>query len=341
MNHLLRRREGWKKNEIRKLIGIGVDGFMNACKSQIVQSVEGLGDKHASQHRFRFKHSSTRNRVAMRSCSGLLCLGRPAYLAKSGVGVTFLNCDSVENRAATPNSLPVMRLCSGLSGRFSATTGSRVKFPAPEQHGLARNDGSQACLLRYRKKRAANVAPHRTQEAGCFTGTLESCGLKPQESRPIESKKQLLKDSMNKEQYASYLQSDHWKKLRRLKLESCGYKCNKCGSKFYLQVHHEQYRNIYNVTLKDLVVLCRYCHEKAHGIVSGFRPIKPDVRSLLKGQFNVPVKPTNVIKKPINSMTQEQIRATIKRNKQKNGEVNGILRGKAAWDRVPEISGRY
>ena len=69
---------------------------------------------------------------------------------------------------------------------------------------------------------------------------------------------------MNKEEYRIYLQSDHWKKLRQLKLEQSGRQCKICESKENIDVHHLQYHNIYDVCLGDLQVLCRFCHKLCH-----------------------------------------------------------------------------
>ena len=69
---------------------------------------------------------------------------------------------------------------------------------------------------------------------------------------------------MTKEDYQIYLQSDHWKKLRQLKINHVGYKCQDCGNQKDIQVHHLKYRKIYNVKLNDLLVLCRTCHVKRH-----------------------------------------------------------------------------
>lgn len=69
---------------------------------------------------------------------------------------------------------------------------------------------------------------------------------------------------MNKEEYRIYLQSDHWKKLRLLKISQVGYKCQDCGVQKNIQVHHIRYKKIYNVKTNDLRVLCRDCHIKYH-----------------------------------------------------------------------------
>lgn len=66
-----------------------------------------------------------------------------------------------------------------------------------------------------------------------------------------------------------YLHSAHWKTLRRNALEVHGSKCHGCSTKKRLDVHHLQYRAIYDVTVADLQVLCRKCHSKEH----------PDIKS--------------------------------------------------------------
>lgn len=68
----------------------------------------------------------------------------------------------------------------------------------------------------------------------------------------------------NKNYYRNvYLQSEHWKNLRKEKLERNPI-CEQCGSSLSLDVHHVQYRNLYDVTLKDLQTLCRLCHNNEH-----------------------------------------------------------------------------
>jgi 5-methylcytosine-specific restriction endonuclease McrA len=61
-----------------------------------------------------------------------------------------------------------------------------------------------------------------------------------------------------------YLKSEHWKLLREAKFKQVGRKCEKCPSIKILQVHHIRYKEIFNVILSDLQVLCRKCHKKIH-----------------------------------------------------------------------------
>ena len=66
--------------------------------------------------------------------------------------------------------------------------------------------------------------------------------------------------------YEDYLESEHWLTLRylkRLKQNRCGV----CASKDNLDVHHLNYRHLYDVELKDLRVLCRRCHFLAHDLM--------------------------------------------------------------------------
>jgi 5-methylcytosine-specific restriction endonuclease McrA len=64
--------------------------------------------------------------------------------------------------------------------------------------------------------------------------------------------------------YFDYLGTTHWKALRQKIASSYDFKCNDCGadvSKGY-EIHHLTYKNVGNEKDKDLVCLCRNCHQK-------------------------------------------------------------------------------
>ena len=86
-----------------------------------------------------------------------------------------------------------------------------------------------------------------------FTGRLETGGV------------------MN---YKVYLQGEHWKLMRRLRLEVDSEQCAVCGSRNQLNVHHKTYDRIGAEKLSDLITLCQECHAKYHN-------------KLMKGNFNV------------------------------------------------------
>lgn len=68
-----------------------------------------------------------------------------------------------------------------------------------------------------------------------------------------------------KSKYREYLNSDEWKskRLQKLKLNP---KCEVCGDKSNINIHHKTYDRIFNENIEDLQTLCRLCHKKAHGI---------------------------------------------------------------------------
>jgi len=63
--------------------------------------------------------------------------------------------------------------------------------------------------------------------------------------------------------YQEYLQSTLWEDKAEL-MKRITRKCEFCGKKKNLQVHHKHYRNVTNEQQKDLRVLCKKCHEKLH-----------------------------------------------------------------------------
>ncbi len=66
--------------------------------------------------------------------------------------------------------------------------------------------------------------------------------------------------------YQIYLQTDHWKQLRKKKIKSKR-RCFVCRSTQNLHVHHLEYRHLYDVKSIDLKVMCRRCHFLAHDLV--------------------------------------------------------------------------
>jgi 5-methylcytosine-specific restriction endonuclease McrA len=65
--------------------------------------------------------------------------------------------------------------------------------------------------------------------------------------------------------YRAYLQTSHWKEVRRSARKRAGGKCQLCSSRIRLEVHHNNYECLWHETPQDVVVLCRRCHAKFHG----------------------------------------------------------------------------
>jgi hypothetical protein len=68
--------------------------------------------------------------------------------------------------------------------------------------------------------------------------------------------------------YREYLETPEWKALREKKLKAARFRCELCNEPGQLNVHHRTYERRGNEHLKDLIVLCRGCHEKFHGIMA-------------------------------------------------------------------------
>jgi hypothetical protein len=61
--------------------------------------------------------------------------------------------------------------------------------------------------------------------------------------------------------YQAYLNSPAWRARRTRKLQDVGWRCERCGAKRDLQVHHRSYDRLGAEFDADLEVLCVDCHE--------------------------------------------------------------------------------
>lgn len=94
---------------------------------------------------------------------------------------------------------------------------------------------------------------------------------------------------MSKTKYRAYLNSAHWRNLRKIVLERDNHTCTKCGVKGWpgdrldhnMHVHHLRYRKDLSLTVPDdLITLCRPCHERHHRHKSEDRKIRRFLRTL-------------------------------------------------------------
>ena len=76
-----------------------------------------------------------------------------------------------------------------------------------------------------------------------------------------------LVDPINKKQYRKYLKSGKWKSIRKNLFKLRGKKCELCGSRKKIHVHHLTYKRVGGNELpEDLQVLCEFHHNIAHGM---------------------------------------------------------------------------
>jgi len=67
--------------------------------------------------------------------------------------------------------------------------------------------------------------------------------------------------------YKLYIDSKEWKKRSKAIKNERGNKCQLCSSFESLQVHHNTHERIGHEDDADLIVLCRRCHSKFHGVI--------------------------------------------------------------------------
>lgn len=81
----------------------------------------------------------------------------------------------------------------------------------------------------------------------------------------IEALKDAKVNILRQMDYQDYLQTDHWKAVRKMMLKQSGHRCQLCNaSDRVLHVHHRSYENRGRETYTDLIVLCSVCHGQFH-----------------------------------------------------------------------------
>lgn len=95
---------------------------------------------------------------------------------------------------------------------------------------------------------------------------------------------------MTKEEYHQLLQSDYWKGYSYAIIKERNFTCADCGRQFpgkrnKLNVHHLHYREAdpWSYNPDELIVLCRECHARRHGV----EQLPTDNHSLTKSLSNL------------------------------------------------------
>ncbi len=64
--------------------------------------------------------------------------------------------------------------------------------------------------------------------------------------------------------YTAYLLSPQWQRKRELVLSRAGFRCEQCGRKGRLQVHHTHYKDFGHEGIDSLEALCPFHHFTRH-----------------------------------------------------------------------------
>jgi 5-methylcytosine-specific restriction endonuclease McrA len=127
-------------------------------------------------------------------------------------------------------------------------------------------------LMRLRSvTRAAATA--RPADPGDAILLCDSCTnlrlqLRSDEQRLRRLTRQARAAQLRKMTFAEYRMQPEWQVRRGQALTRARYRCQMCSSHDApLDVHHNSYQKYGDERPEDLVVLCRSCHQKVHGIV--------------------------------------------------------------------------
>jgi hypothetical protein len=97
---------------------------------------------------------------------------------------------------------------------------------------------------------------------------LDACNRNADKQRFEQYAEQRKSDFLKKhEEYEKYLQSDSWREKRRLVLNRCGNICECCLRKNAIQVHHTNYKTLFDEVAWDLKGVCIACHKRLHNII--------------------------------------------------------------------------
>lgn len=105
-----------------------------------------------------------------------------------------------------------------------------------------------------------------------------------------------------------YLKSDHWLQLKNALFITRGRFCERCKSILRLDVHHKEYRSIFDVTINDLEILCRKCHCKEHRKTRNKKKIE---KKRKPRQYRSPKRILNNLIKELKKEMQREIETQI------------------------------
>jgi 5-methylcytosine-specific restriction endonuclease McrA len=72
--------------------------------------------------------------------------------------------------------------------------------------------------------------------------------------------------------YQLYLRSPWWTARKAAVIRARGYRCQRCGSRYELELHHRTYVRLGHELPDDVELLCAPCHGRQHGHQRGQDP---------------------------------------------------------------------
>jgi 5-methylcytosine-specific restriction endonuclease McrA len=114
----------------------------------------------------------------------------------------------------------------------------------------------------------------------------EAAAKKLRDRKPKKhAKKRPAKKVVGKESYQVYLRGAWWKARRKIALKKADWRCDECGTRKRLTVHHLCYKRLGGERDADLVVLCQDCHNRKHPEKSGIQDCGAGAQSTPSNPF--------------------------------------------------------
>lgn len=110
-------------------------------------------------------------------------------------------------------------------------------------------------FLNPKVKRLSNKTKRRIKKE---KARKEKAKLAPSPSKPVEKK--------FSDFYLQHLASEKWAAFRDRIIEDRGAKCERCGLRGSVQVHHKTYRRLGNEKPEDVSLYCKPCHAFIHEV---------------------------------------------------------------------------
>lgn len=150
--------------------------------------------------------------------------------------------------------------------------GKHHKSPAKlawERRERLRENKKKLKRLRRQIARAETKAGRRDakQKKRRLANALDRCRLLSGETAEDAKLRSIAESGLDQKgwYHEVYLASGHWRTLRTAALVASDGLCSDCRKPFTsLDVHHLNYRDIFDVQPADLVCLCRGCHDERH-----------------------------------------------------------------------------
>lgn len=84
----------------------------------------------------------------------------------------------------------------------------------------------------------------------------------PRDAEEFRDQQRELASTRAKREHVRNQQTKRYSELRNAALATAGYRCERCGHKGGLELHHKHYATLGNERLTDVEMLCRTCHER-------------------------------------------------------------------------------